>query len=100
MNQELIELPSFPTSSCDNSSPGDSRCLKSDDRLNELPSLVKMHLSIKSHCVAASLVRTLPEKCFPVISTIPGVGVKFPSLDGIVEDCLCVGAQATKGKTG
>jgi hypothetical protein len=33
-------------------------------------------------------------------STIPGIGVKFPSLEGIVEDCICVGAKNTTGKTG
>jgi hypothetical protein len=50
--------------------------------------------------VAASLVRTLSEKCSPVVSTIPGVGVKIPSLEEIVEDCLCVDAKKTTGKTG
>jgi hypothetical protein len=37
---------------------------------------------------------------FPVVPTIPGLGVKFPSLEEIVKDCLCVGAKKTTGKTG
>lgn len=85
---ELTEQPSFLISLSNNCSPENSRCLKSEDRLEGLPSRVMKHLSTSSHCVVGPLVTTQPEKCFPVVFTFPSVEVMLLSLEEIALNCL------------
>lgn len=96
---ELTEQPSFRISLSNNCSPENSRCLKSEDRLEGLPSRVMKHLSTSSHCVVGLLVTTQPEKCFPVVFTFPSVEVMLLSLEEIALNCLYVGVKKTSGKT-
>lgn len=96
---ELTEQPSFLISLRNNCSPENSRCLKSEDRLEGLPSRVMKHLSTSSHCVVGPLVTTQPEKCFPVVFTFPSVEVMLLSLEEIALNCLYVGVKKTSGKT-